>query len=154
MAICHPHGYLREVVQGAHAMDALRYLHCLDEFEAELVVDEDAPVAASNKELVISHDRAVHLPPLDVQCFEDLGRVRTEDIDVICLVIHEQKGFADSLYVFYFGLPDPVDVGRGSIFLVQVVECPYIFEILLPGYFVLVLCELLNLLQHIYTTQV
>ena len=154
MAICHPHGYLSKVVQGAHAVDALRYLHCLDQFEAKLVVDEHAPVAASNKELVISHNRAVHLPPLDVQCFEDLGRVRAEDIDVIRLVIHEQKCFSNSLYVLHFGLPDPVDVGRGSIFLMQVFECPYIFEIFLPSYFVLVLCELLNLLQHIYTTQV
>lgn len=110
MAICHSKANLRKVIECAHAMDTFRHFQCLEEFQAEFVIDEDASITAANEDFVVCNDRTVHLSSLDVERFQDLWRISTKDIDIIVFVVHEDKSFTDCLDMLHFCVSDPVDV--------------------------------------------
>ena len=107
-------------------MNRFGHFYGFDQLERQLVVDKYPSVSGSHKQLVVRHNGTVHLPSLDVQGLQDLGRLSPVDVDVVLSIVSQQERLANHTNMLDLDVLDPVDVGRCGIWLVQVLKGPNI----------------------------
>lgn len=151
MTVSHSHGNLAELIDRCQTVDRVRCLNHLDRLEAELVEDEDAPIATSDEKLVDGDDRGVHAAPLDVKCLQRVGRLRAVHIHVVVLVVDCEHVVSDSLDVLDLVAFNPMDISRRLVCLVQVFETPHLAQVSRSHHLVRVLLRSLNLAKHFQT---